>query len=68
VNGQPIETVAVPTGTLRFILARCREGIAPLVHWSESQSDMARAAMTKRKEALQSIEEEIEALIPPETP
>lgn len=67
-NGQPIETVAVPAGTLRFILARCREGISPLVHWSESQADMSRAAMTKRKEALQSIEEEIEALIPPSQP
>ena len=54
------ETRAVSVSLIRSLLATAREGINPLVHWSESRERMDRAAMEKRGEALREIEEQLE--------
>lgn len=61
-------SIAVPVSVLRQILAECRRGISPLIHWSESRPNMDHEAMTKRKEALQNIQDEVEALLPKDLP
>ena len=52
----------VPISLIRSLLATAREGLNPLVHWSESRERMDRAAMQKRGEALLEIEEQLEPL------
>jgi hypothetical protein len=52
----------VPISLIRSLLATAREGLNPLVHWSESRERMDRAAMEKRGEALREIEEQLEPL------
>jgi hypothetical protein len=52
----------VPISLIRSLLATAREGLNPLVHWSESRERMDRAAMQKRGEALREIEEQLEPL------
>jgi hypothetical protein len=58
------ETIAVPTGTLRLLLARARAGETPRIAWQDSREAMVSAAMEARRSALQDIAEEIEALLP----
>jgi len=53
-------TVPVPVSLIRSLLATAREGLNPLVHWSEDRGRMDRAAMEKRAEALREIEEQLE--------
>jgi hypothetical protein len=58
------ETIAVPVGTLRLLLARARAGETPRIAWQDSREAMVTAAMEARRSALQDIAEEIEALLP----
>ena len=57
-----METRTIPLTLVRSLLATAREGLNPLVHWSESRERMDRAAMEKRGEALREIEEQLEPL------
>jgi hypothetical protein len=52
----------VPVSLIRSLLATAREGLNPLVPWSESRERMDRAGMEKRGEALREIEEQLEPL------
>ena len=57
-------TIPVPSGTLRLILAHCRDGISPRIHWSESRPEMDQQAMRRRKVALEEIQSQVEELLP----
>ena len=58
------ETIAVPIGTLRLLLAQARAGITPRVAWQDSREAMISAAMEARRSALVAIESELEDLLP----
>jgi hypothetical protein len=58
------DTIPVPVGVLQLILAACRHGLAPKIHWSEDRGRMDRAAMGLRGEALKEIEAQVEELLP----
>ena len=57
------ETIAVPTGTLRRLLAQARAGESPRIAWQDRREAMIIAAMEARRNALREIAEELEALI-----
>lgn len=57
------ETIAVPAGTLRLMLARARAGLNPNVPWSESAARMTQSALSQRKDALGEIQAELEEIL-----
>lgn len=58
------ETIAVPTGTLRLLLAQARAGETPRIAWQDSREAMISAAMEARRAALREIAEQLEELLP----
>jgi hypothetical protein len=58
------ETIAVPTGTLRLLLATARAGESPRIAWQDSREAMISAAMEARRTALKDIGDQIEDLLP----
>lgn len=58
-------TIAVPLHILQRLLRISEEGIFAKVTWDPDTRKMDHACIEKRGEVLQSIVEELEALIPP---
>ncbi len=57
------ETIAVPTGTLRLLLARCRQALPPKIDWSEAKQRMDDAAHTACRDALKEIQAELRDIL-----
>ena len=57
------ERIAVPTGTLQLLLARCNQALPPKIPWSEAKQRMDEAAHTACRDALQEIRTELKDIL-----
>ena len=57
------ETIAVRSGTLQLLLARCTAALPPKVPWSEAKQRMDDAAHLACRDALGEIRSELEDIL-----